>query len=365
MKKRGHVEIECVHFNDDAGCVAIGSSDGRLRILREQSLKVLYERNVGETITSIAMLGRSSLVAIAGSALNSTGFSKRKIRMLNTKNGEILKELSFKTAILNIELNVKCLAVVLENKIALYDTRRLHHLRDVSTTYNPWGLGKIACISSRDNGEDENTTLLVYPAEKNMITTEAKGLVGVLALGCSRTRIVSTFKAHDSNISTISVCNQIKAMATASEKGTLVRVFRIPSGEIMHTFRRGSVVASIRHLRFSPEGTFVVACSSNCTIHVFDLRSLKKKQESNTTTSKLAARCFARARLHSIPMACSFLAADTKRTRSAVHFYVITESGRYVQYKFDRHLGGDCTRGTDEAPLVVFSETSRDGFVEI
>ena len=204
---------------------------------------MLYERD-GECITSIAMLGTSSLVAVAGSASNETDFTKRQMRLLNTKNNKVMHNLKFKTAILNIEMSVKCVAVLLENKITLYDTRRLHHLRDVPTAYNPRGLGKLMCISSLSSST-KNDTLLVYPAENNKgisPTTEAKGFVGIL--DCSRMCVLSSFKAHELNISTIAVCNEMKAMATASEKGTLVRVFRVPSGEIMYTFRRGSVVCT-------------------------------------------------------------------------------------------------------------------------
>ena len=175
------------------------------------------------------MLGTSPLLALAGSASNKNDFTKRQMRLLNTKSGKVLHKLSFKTAILNIELSEKCIAVLLENKIVLYDTRILRHLKDVPTTYNTRGVGKIVTLSSSAKQHD---TLLVYPAENDK--DKVKGFVGVL--DCSRMCVLSRFKAHDSNISTIAVCNRIKAIATASEKGTLVRVFRIPSGEILTHF---------------------------------------------------------------------------------------------------------------------------------
>ena len=236
MKKGNPPKILCVRYNDEAKCIAIGTSDGVLRILREKSLNVLYERSGEERISCVAMLGTSSLLAMAGSASNKNDFTKRQMRLLNTKSGKVLHKLSFKTAILNIELSEKCIAVLLENKIVLYDTRRLRHLKDVPTSYNTRGLGKIVILSS----STKHDTLLVYPAENDKGIV--KGFVGVL--DCSRICILSRFKTHDSNISTIAVCNRIEAMATASEKGTLVRVFRIPSGEILYTFRRGSVVCT-------------------------------------------------------------------------------------------------------------------------
>ena len=128
---------------------------------------------------------------------------------------------------------------------------------------------------------------------------------------------------------------------------------------------------TIRDLCFSLKGKFLSACSSNCTVHIFDMRSHKKRQGNSTTTSIVPnsqhERCFARARLHSIPISCSFL-VDTRRTRSTVHFFVITEHGRYVQYEFNRETGGECVRREKDrgVPLVVVhSETSEEGFVEL
>ena len=47
-------KILCVRYNDEAKCIAIGTSDGVLRILREKSLNVLYERSGEERVTSVA-----------------------------------------------------------------------------------------------------------------------------------------------------------------------------------------------------------------------------------------------------------------------------------------------------------------------
>ena len=54
MKKGNPPKILCVRYNDEAKCIAIGTSDGVLRILREKSLNVLYERSGEERVTSVA-----------------------------------------------------------------------------------------------------------------------------------------------------------------------------------------------------------------------------------------------------------------------------------------------------------------------
>ena len=127
------------------------------------------------------------------------------------------------------------------------------------------------------------------------------------------------------------------------------------------------LTGTIRHLHFSLEGKFLSACSSNCTVHIFDMRPHKKKERDNTTNSIIQHdRCFARARLHSIPISCTFL-SDTTRTRSTTHFFIITENGRYLQHAFNRELGGECVRVDDDSVGFVFKYTdeSEEGFVEV
>ena len=58
-------------------------------------------------------------------------------------------------------------------------------------------------------------------------------------------------------------------LATASRTGTVIRTFRCPSGEHIHTFRRGSYPVHIHSLCFCPGTRFLAAASSSGTIHVF------------------------------------------------------------------------------------------------
>lgn len=54
-------------------------------------------------------------------------------------------------------------------------------------------------------------------------------------------------------------------------QGTLIRVFSMPLGELVYTFRRGNRAAAIHCLSFSHDERFLVAAGSNPTIHVYKL----------------------------------------------------------------------------------------------
>jgi WD40 repeat protein len=71
----------------------------------------------------------------------------------------------------------------------------------------------------------------------------------------------------------LSHCSTGTIFATASVSGTVVRLFSIPSGSHICTFRRGSRPADIHCLSFSNDSSLLVACSSSGTVHIFDVYS--------------------------------------------------------------------------------------------
>lgn len=68
-------------------------------------------------------------------------------------------------------------------------------------------------------------------------------------------------------------------IATASEKGTLINVYDLPSAQKLHTLRRGSTPATIHSLSFAPVSVrppLLAASGSHGTVHVFKLENSSK-----------------------------------------------------------------------------------------
>ena len=78
--------------------------------------------------------------------------------------------------------------------------------------------------------------------------------------------------AHEGQLAALQFSRTNTRIATASLKGTVIRVFDTRDGSKLYELRRGlKRTASIFSLSFSPCGTFL-ACSSNTeTVHVFKL----------------------------------------------------------------------------------------------
>jgi autophagy-related protein 18 len=62
-------------------------------------------------------------------------------------------------------------------------------------------------------------------------------------------------------------------LATASDKGTVIRVWSIPGAEKLYQFRRGTRETKIHSMNFNVVGTLLAVSSAHDTVHVFKLAS--------------------------------------------------------------------------------------------
>lgn len=84
--------------------------------------------------------------------------------------------------------------------------------------------------------------------------------------------------AHDSPLAAIAFSPNGTRIATASEKGTVIRVFSVTDSSKLYEFRRGvKRCVAISSLAFSLCGQFL-GCSSNTeTVHIFKLEDPKDR----------------------------------------------------------------------------------------
>jgi WD repeat-containing protein 45 len=92
---------------------------------------------------------------------------------------------------------------------------------------------------------------------------------------------INKIKVHDSEIQIISINSKGTLFATASQKGTLIRVFDTKDGTKVREFRRGSFNAYIYMISFSDDDSYLICSSVSGTIHIFDM----KFSEKNTSSS--------------------------------------------------------------------------------
>jgi len=83
--------------------------------------------------------------------------------------------------------------------------------------------------------------------------------------------------AHESQIAFLTMNYDGSLLATASDKGTLIRLYRTDTGEFLHEVRRGSDKAEIYSVCFSSSSKLLACSSDKGTIHIFCLDRMDSK----------------------------------------------------------------------------------------
>ena len=93
----------------------------------------------------------------------------------------------------------------------------------------------------------------------------------VLLFDTVKLEAINVVEAHRSPLSCILLNNEGTILATASDKGTIIRVFSVPDAHKLYQFRRGSMPSRIFSMSFNISSTLLCVSSSTDTIHIFKL----------------------------------------------------------------------------------------------
>lgn len=84
-------------------------------------------------------------------------------------------------------------------------------------------------------------------------------------------KAVNVIEAHRSPLSCIALNSDGTLLATASETGTIIRVFSVPRGQKLYQFRRGTYPSTIYSMSFNLSSTLLCVSSISDTVHIFRL----------------------------------------------------------------------------------------------
>ncbi|GFY94870.1 transducin/WD40 repeat-like superfamily protein [Actinidia rufa] len=215
-------------FNQDFGCFAVGTDRG-FRIYNCDPFREIFRREFGEV------------------PLN-------KVMIWDDHQGRCIGELSFRSEVKSVRLRRDKIVVVLLQKIFVYNFSDLKLLHQIETIANPKGLCEVSHLST--------SMVLVCPGLQ-------KGQVRVEHYASKRTKFIT---AHDSRIACFALTHDGMLLATASSKGTLVRIFNTLDGSLLQEVRRGADRAEIYSLAFSSTAQWLALSSDKGTVHVFSLK---------------------------------------------------------------------------------------------
>ncbi|KAF2152542.1 WD40 repeat-like protein [Myriangium duriaei CBS 260.36] len=268
------MSINYITFNQDHTFLAVATTDG-FRIYSTDPFSLVFQTPLAENgaagdISVLEMLFSTSLVAMI--------LSPRLLRIINTKRQSTICELTFPSRVGALRLNRKRLVVVLEDIIFIYDIQTMKTLHQIVTPTNPYSL----CALS----PNPENNYIAYPIRKQDQPTagtpshvppsaQQKGpevMSGdVMLFDANELQEIKVIPAHQAPLSCMAINSDGTLLATASEKGTVIRVFELPSAKKLYQFRRGSMPARIYCMSFNATSTLLCVSSATETIHIFKL----------------------------------------------------------------------------------------------
>ncbi|XP_023584942.1 WD repeat domain phosphoinositide-interacting protein 3 isoform X3 [Trichechus manatus latirostris] len=120
---------------------------------------------------------------------------------------------------------------------------------------------------------DSNNSLLAFPGTHT-------GHVQLVDLASTEKPPVD-IPAHEGVLSCVALNLQGTRIATASEKGTLIRIFDTSSGHLIQELRRGSQAANIYCINFNQDASLICVSSDHGTVHIFAAEDPKRNKQSS------------------------------------------------------------------------------------
>jgi len=251
-----------VGFNQDQGCFSVGTETG-FRVFNSDPLREKehhewpHEGEEGGGIRFLEMLFRCNYLALVGGGKNPR-FPPNKVMIWDDLKKKIVIELEFSSEVLCVRLRRDRIVVVLETMVKVFTfTSSPTQLHVFDTANNPKGLCSLSPSSSN--------SLLALPGPKT-------GEVQLVDLG-SPDLAPLVLPCHSSSLACLTINTEGTRLATASGKGTLVRVWDTKDGQLLAELRRGSQPAHISSINFNASSSLLCVTSSHGTVHIFSIDS--------------------------------------------------------------------------------------------
>ncbi|KAL2822188.1 WD40-repeat-containing domain protein [Aspergillus cavernicola] len=256
-------------FNNDNSCFSVGLDTG-FCVFNANPCELKVSRDFNAGIGVAVMLGHSNYLAIIGGG-RQPKFPQNKLVIWDDAKQKAVIILEFRTSVLGVRLSKSRIVVALLNSIHTFAfSTPPKKLSVFETTDNPLGL---ACLGQK---------LLAFPGRST-------GQVQLVEL---ETGNVSIIPAHGTPLRAMTLSPDGEVLATASEAGTLVRIFATNNCAKMAELRRGVDRAVIFSLAISPSNNLIAVTSDKSTLHVFDLPHPRNTAYRNQTESSSDERIY-------------------------------------------------------------------------
>ncbi|XP_024920304.1 WD repeat domain phosphoinositide-interacting protein 1-like [Cynoglossus semilaevis] len=210
----------CASFNQDSTSLAVGTKSGYklFSLTMVEKLDCIHESVETPDVYIVERLFSSSLVVVVSTA------TPQRMNIYHFKKGTEICNYSYPSDVLSVKLNRQRLIVCLEESIYIHNIKDMKLLKTLlNTPSNPSGL----CALSINH----SNSYLAYPGSAT--------IGEIIVYDANNLNTVTMIPAHDSPVVALTFNASATKLASASERGTVIRVFSIPEGLRLFEFRRG------------------------------------------------------------------------------------------------------------------------------
>lgn len=251
--------VVSVSFNQDASCIAVATTLGFKIFQLGDDFKLLLSRPVG-ACSRVSMLFQTSLLALTGplGALHS-GAAARRVVLYDPSTSRNICDLNFPSAVIRVLLNRQRVVVALATRLHIIDVQSMATLDAIETGPNPTGLAALAADS----------TEVAFPLSGDLAGgAKAAGLVAVVDTDSLNALVIP---AHETAIVALALSRNGSILASASSRGTLIRISSTADGSLISTHRRGTTAGLVHAVSVLGDlgAPSVLAAVSQSTLHLF------------------------------------------------------------------------------------------------
>ena len=301
------------------------------------------------------MLKKTNILALVGGG-KLPKFSENKITIWDDHQGIIIRQIRLNSNIIKVKIRDDTIIGIVIDKIYVININTLETIDIVETFNNPHGIFSmsyhiidfyIAFPHSKCKGKVQ---LENYIVSKEIRKEDKQKLI----------------QAHESNIAYITMNNEGTILATASDKGTLIRLFNVLKLEMITELRRGAKNVKINCLAFDINTQYIGCTSDVGTVHIFDIHEVNKvieKEEENIKTNdenkkekakfgksygfiKINERSFAKFKVQEEKSILGFCQKDS--------IIILSTEGKFQRASYDKS-GGNCKKLEENFIKIVYN----------
>jgi hypothetical protein len=257
-----------IRFNQDNSMISIGTERG-YKIFRTYPLSDKHEKKLFGGISICEMSYRSNYLALIGGG-NTPNFSNKKVVIYNDAEDCIESEYKFTTSVINVKYKKNLLFIVLEKKIYVFNTENNQNIDSFDTIENKKGMIAV-------NGSP-NKTIMAHP-----IQFEDKKDQAYVGIKNYKTNKYFPLPVQEEAISNMTMDYYGLLLATANDKGTIVRIHSIDNRILLYECKRGKEKSLINYMSFDTDYKYFGLTSDRGTLHIWKLNDIVQKNPSRRT----------------------------------------------------------------------------------